>query len=109
MTHEGRSSGLSLIVPGEPRPCQWVHHSEQAVAEDGGESISRSVAGMRPLLAERGCLVHDGARLRTLADVVAYPDHHPRALMGPPRRVRRPVEGRAGLADGFEVPPASSS
>ena len=50
----------------------------------------------RPLLAERGCLVHDGVRLRTLADVVAYLDHHPRALMGPPRRVRRPVEGRAG-------------
>jgi hypothetical protein len=60
-------------------------------------TITRSVAEVRPLLAERGCRVHDGVRLRTLADVVAYLGHHPRALMDATEvRVRRPVEGRAG-------------
>lgn len=35
-------------------------------------TATRSVAEVRPLLAERGCRVHDGVRLRTPADVVAY-------------------------------------
>ncbi|MEU4777352.1 transposase family protein [Micromonospora sp. NPDC023633] len=60
-------------------------------------TITRSVAEVRPLLAERGCRVPDGVRLRTLADVVAYLGHHPQALMDATEvRVRRPVEGRAG-------------
>jgi len=60
-------------------------------------TITRSVAEVRPLLAERGCRVHDGVRLRTLADVVAYLGHHPRALMDATEvRVRRPIAGRAG-------------
>lgn len=60
-------------------------------------TITRSVAEVRPLLAERGCQVNDGVRLRTIADVVAYLGHHPRALMDTTEvRVRRPVEGRAG-------------
>lgn len=60
-------------------------------------TITRSVAEVRPLLAERGCQVNDGVRLRTIADVVAYLGHHPRALMDATEvRVRRPVEGRAG-------------
>ncbi|WP_243707454.1 transposase family protein [Micromonospora sp. KC606] len=33
-------------------------------------TVSRSVPEVRPLLAERGCRVRDGVRLRTLADVV---------------------------------------
>lgn len=41
--------------------------------------------------------MHDGVRLRALADVVTYLGHHPRALMDATEvRVRRPVEGRAG-------------
>jgi hypothetical protein len=34
-------------------------------------TITRAVGEVRPLLAERGCTVEDGIRLRTLADVVA--------------------------------------
>ena len=49
------------------------------------------------MLAERGCRVHDGVRLRSLADVVGYLGQHPQALMDATEvRVRRPVEGRAG-------------
>ncbi|WP_243715188.1 transposase [Micromonospora sp. KC207] len=60
-------------------------------------TISRSIAEIRPLLAERGCLVRDGVRLRTLSDVVAYLGHHPQALMDATEvRVRRPIAGRAG-------------
>ncbi|MEV6695323.1 transposase family protein [Micromonospora sp. NPDC051196] len=60
-------------------------------------TISRSVAEIRPLLAERGCRVHDGVRLRTLSDVVAYLGHHPQALMDATEvRVRRPIAGRSG-------------
>ncbi|WP_406046103.1 hypothetical protein OG799_17415 [Micromonospora sp. NBC_00898] len=33
-------------------------------------TISRSAAEIRPLPAQRGCLMHDGVRLRTVADVV---------------------------------------
>ncbi|MFI6244356.1 hypothetical protein ACIBEF_31335 [Micromonospora sp. NPDC050795] len=39
--------------------------------------VTRSVAEVRPLLAERGCRVYDGVRLRTLADVVGYLGQHP--------------------------------
>ena len=60
-------------------------------------TISRSIAEIRPLLAERGCRVRDGVRLRTLPDVVAHLGHHPQALMDATEvRVRRPVAGRAG-------------
>ncbi|WP_247663052.1 transposase [Micromonospora sp. U21] len=60
-------------------------------------TVTRTIAEVRPLLAERGCRVHDGVRLRTLADVVGYLGQHPRALMDATEvRVRRPVEGRAG-------------
>lgn len=60
-------------------------------------TISRSIAEIRPLLAERGCLVRDGVRLRTLSDVVAYLGHHPQALMDATEvRVRRPIAGRVG-------------
>ncbi|MFG1678224.1 transposase family protein [Micromonospora sp. NPDC049282] len=60
-------------------------------------TISRSIAEISPLLAERGCRVRDGVRLRTLSDVVAHLGHHPQALMDATEvRVRRPVAGRAG-------------
>src|SRR3712207_2780434 len=35
-------------------------------------TITRAVGEVRPLLAERGCTVEGGVRLRTLADVVAH-------------------------------------
>jgi hypothetical protein len=35
-------------------------------------TITRAVGEVRPLLAERGCTVEGGIRLRTLADVVAH-------------------------------------
>ena len=35
-------------------------------------TITRAVGEVRPLLAERGCTVQGGVRLRTLADVVAH-------------------------------------
>lgn len=61
-------------------------------------TISRAVGEIRPLLAERGCRVPGGVRLRTLADVVAYLDHvRAAALMDATEiRVRRPNAGRAG-------------
>ncbi|MFI2664818.1 transposase [Micromonospora carbonacea] len=60
-------------------------------------TISRSIAEINPLLAERGCPVRDGVRLRTLSDVVAHLGHHPQALTdATEERVRRPVAGRAG-------------
>ncbi|MFD0972921.1 transposase family protein [Plantactinospora endophytica] len=60
-------------------------------------TITRSIGEVRPLLAERGCRVSSGIRLRTLADVVAHLGHHPRALMDATEvRVRRPIAGRPG-------------
>lgn len=38
-------------------------------------TITRAVNEIRSLLAERGCRVESGVRLRTVADVVAYLDH----------------------------------
>ena len=35
-------------------------------------TITRASGELRPLLAERGCTVEGGLRLRTLADVVAH-------------------------------------
>lgn len=61
-------------------------------------TITRAVNEIRPLLAERGCRVEGGARLRTIADVVAYLDAVPQtALMDATEiRVRRPTRHRAG-------------
>ncbi|WP_372444021.1 transposase family protein [Micromonospora antibiotica] len=60
-------------------------------------TISRSISQIRPLLAERGCRVRDGVRLRPLSDVVAHLGYQPHALMDATEvRVRRPVAGRAG-------------
>jgi hypothetical protein len=61
-------------------------------------TITRAVNEIRPLLAERGCRIEAGLRLRTLADVVAYLDHmRATALMDATEiRVRRPTARRAG-------------
>jgi hypothetical protein len=50
-------------------------------------TITRAVGEVRPLLAERGCTVDGGFRLRTLADVVAHLS----------------ASGRVGLLDATEV------
>jgi hypothetical protein len=61
-------------------------------------TITRAIGEVRPLLAERGCTIEGGIRLRTLADVVAYLDAVPQtALMDATEiRVRRPTQRRAG-------------
>jgi hypothetical protein len=53
---------------------------------------------VRPLLAERGCTVENGVRLRTLADVVAHlgASRQLGLLDATAVRVRRPAAGRAG-------------
>ncbi|MDQ1040175.1 hypothetical protein QFZ75_006591 [Streptomyces sp. V3I8] len=50
-------------------------------------TITRAVAEVRPLLAERGCTISPGVRLRTLAEVI---DH-----LG--------AEGKTGIIDGTEI------
>ena len=61
-------------------------------------TITRAVNEIRPLLAERGCRVESGVRLRTVADVVAYLDHTKlTGLMDATEiRVRRPARNRGG-------------
>ncbi|MFJ6064642.1 transposase family protein [Streptomyces tendae] len=59
-------------------------------------TITRAVGEVRPLLAERGCMVSPDVRLRTLADVV---DHLGASgttgiVDGTEIRVRRPAAGR---------------
>ncbi|MEU5676995.1 transposase family protein [Streptomyces rochei] len=50
-------------------------------------TVTRAIGEVRPLLAERGCTVSQGVRLRTLAEVI---DH-----LG--------VDGRTGIVDGTEI------
>ncbi|MGY1779785.1 helix-turn-helix domain-containing protein [Geodermatophilus sp. SYSU D01036] len=61
-------------------------------------TITRAIAEVRPLLAERGCTVGGGLRLRTLADVVAHvgASRQLGLLDATEVRVRRPAAGRAG-------------
>lgn len=61
-------------------------------------TITRAVGEIRPLLADRGCRVEDGLRLRTLADVITHPGATGRtALMDATEtRVRRPGAHRGG-------------
>ncbi|GAA3493958.1 hypothetical protein GCM10019016_010570 [Streptomyces prasinosporus] len=59
-------------------------------------TIARAIAEVRPLLAERGCTVSQGVRLRILAEVI---DHlgasgNTGIIGGTEIRVRRPVAGR---------------
>jgi hypothetical protein len=61
-------------------------------------TITRAIGEVRPLLAERGCTVEGGLRLRTLADVVAHLGARGQLglLDATEVRVRRPAAGRAG-------------
>ncbi|MFD6478919.1 transposase family protein [Streptomyces anulatus] len=59
-------------------------------------TITRAIGEMRPLLAERGCTISPGVRLRTLAEVI---DHlgtsgQTGIIDGTEIRVRRPAAGR---------------
>ncbi|WP_227870052.1 transposase [Streptomyces otsuchiensis] len=59
-------------------------------------TITRSVSEVRPLLAERGCTVSPGVRLRTLAEVVDHLGASGKTgiVDGTEIRVRRPAAGR---------------
>ena len=61
-------------------------------------TITRAVGEVRLLLAERGCTVQGGLRLRTLAEVVAHRGARGQVglLDATEIRVRRPVAHRAG-------------
>ena len=61
-------------------------------------TITRAVGEIRPLLAERGCTVEGGLRLRTLADVVAHLGARGQLglLDATEVRVRRPAARKAG-------------
>ncbi|CAN3977539.1 Mobile element protein [Kitasatospora purpeofusca] len=59
-------------------------------------TITRAVGEVRPLLAERGCTIGPGVRLRTLAEVVDHLGAGERTgiIDGTGIRVRRPAAGR---------------
>jgi DDE superfamily endonuclease len=61
-------------------------------------TITRAIGEVRPLLAERGCTVDGGLRLRTVADVVAHLGASAQVglLDATEVQVRRPAAGRAG-------------
>ncbi|MFF4828592.1 transposase family protein [Streptomyces sp. NPDC001312] len=56
-------------------------------------TITRAIGEVRPLLAERGCTVTAGVRLRPLAEVV---DHLGVTREAAEIRVQRPAVGRKG-------------
>ncbi|WP_326608821.1 transposase [Streptomyces scopuliridis] len=59
-------------------------------------TITRAIGEVRPLLAERGCLVAPGLRLRTLAEVIDHlgADGQTGIIDGTEVRVRRPAPGQ---------------
>ncbi|MCG3042824.1 transposase family protein [Streptomyces fenghuangensis] len=59
-------------------------------------TITRAVGEVRPLLAERGCTIAPGVRLRTLAEVIDHLGASGRTgiIDGTEIRVRRPAAGR---------------
>jgi hypothetical protein len=59
-------------------------------------TITRAIGEVRPLLAERGCTIAPGQRLRTLAEVIDYLGAEGRTgiIDGTEVRVRRPAAGR---------------
>ncbi|MGN4163045.1 transposase family protein [Streptomyces sp. NEAU-PBA10] len=61
-------------------------------------TITRAVGQIRPLLADRGCRVEGGLRLRTLADVIAHLGATGQTAMmdATEIRVRRPSAHRGG-------------
>jgi hypothetical protein len=75
-------------------------------------TITRAVGEVRPLLAERGCTVEDGIRLRTLADVVAHLGASRQlGLLAPPRSecaARRPTRPVASGSSRARLAPTRS-
>lgn len=59
-------------------------------------TITRAIGEVRPLLAERGCTVSQGVRLRTLAEIIDHlgADGKTGIIDGTEIRVRRPATGR---------------
>ncbi|MFJ8450451.1 transposase family protein [[Kitasatospora] papulosa] len=59
-------------------------------------TITRAIGEMRPLLAERGCTISPGVRLRTLAEVIDHLGANGQTgiIDGTEIRVRRPAAGR---------------
>ncbi|MFF9105147.1 transposase family protein [Streptomyces rubrogriseus] len=59
-------------------------------------TVTRAIGEVRPLLAERGCTVSQGVRLRTLAEVIDHlgADGKTGIIDGTEIRVRRPAAGR---------------
>ncbi|MFJ8449818.1 transposase family protein [[Kitasatospora] papulosa] len=59
-------------------------------------TVTRAIGEVRPLLAERGCTVSPGVRLRTLAEVVEHLGATGKTgiIDGTEIRVRRPAVGR---------------
>jgi DDE superfamily endonuclease/Helix-turn-helix of DDE superfamily endonuclease len=59
-------------------------------------TITRAIGEVRPLLAERGCAISPGVRLRTLAEVVDHLGSSGKTgiIGGTEIRVRRPAAGR---------------
>ncbi|MFK4070442.1 transposase family protein [Streptomyces sp. NPDC029674] len=61
-------------------------------------TITRAIGEVRPLLAERGCTVASGIRLRTMADVIQFLGASGRTAIidATEIRFRRPMPGTAG-------------
>ncbi|WP_328946994.1 transposase family protein [Streptomyces sp. NBC_00250] len=59
-------------------------------------TITRAIGEVRPLLAERGCTISRGVRLRTLAEVIDHLGASGKTgiIDGTEIRVRRPAVGR---------------
>ncbi|MFD6183607.1 transposase family protein, partial [Streptomyces goshikiensis] len=59
-------------------------------------TVTRAIGEVRPLLAERGCTISQGLRLRTLAEVIDYLGSSGKTgiIDGTEIRVRRPAVGR---------------
>ncbi|WP_240798829.1 transposase family protein [Streptomyces sp. H23] len=59
-------------------------------------TVTRAIGEVRPLLAERGCTVSQGVRLRTLAEVIDHlgADGKTGIIDSTEIRVRRPAAGR---------------
>ncbi|MEE4423535.1 transposase family protein [Streptomyces bugieae] len=62
----------------------------------GRSTVTRAIGEVRPLLAQRGCTVARGIRLRTLAEVIEHlgASDQTGIIDGTEIRVRRPAAGR---------------
>ncbi|MEK8146022.1 transposase family protein [Streptomyces sp. M10(2022)] len=77
-------------------------------------TITRAIGEVLPLLAERGCTITRGVRLRTLAEVIDHlgADGRTGIIDGTETRVRRPAAGREDrekFISGAGIEPATPS